>query len=158
MERYGAMAKFGSDVLGAWVLKCNPQMWDIVAFMADGNRVIDGWSVQDNVRAKNMVSGEPVVLWVSGSSSTIEAGAWGVGQVAGPAAPGSPDKYWLAKPGSLYVPLDLRIDRCLVPRDAAKQSPVLSGSELIRMPQMSNPVMLTATEWTEFQRVLAAHP
>ena len=56
------MAKFGSDVLGAWVLKCNPQMWDIVAFMADGNRVIDGWSVQDNVRAKNMVSGEPVVL------------------------------------------------------------------------------------------------
>lgn len=81
------MAKFGSDVLGAWVLKCNPQMWDIVAFMADGNRVIDGWSVQDNVRAKNMVSGEPVVLWVSGSSSTIEAGAWGVGQVAGPAAP-----------------------------------------------------------------------
>jgi len=148
------MAKFGQDSLGAWVLKCNPAKWDIVAFLRDGNKAIDGWSVQDNVRTQNMGIGDPVVLWVSGSGSTIESGAWGIGKVSGRAAPGTPGRYWLSNPGSFFVAVDLMIDRCLLAKAAATQNPILEASELVRMPQMGNPVMLTATEWAEFQRIL----
>lgn len=148
------MGKFGQDLFGAWVLKCNPERWDIVAFLREGNKVVDGWSVQDNVRTHNMRVGDPVMFWVSGSGTTIAAGVWGIGKVSGRAAPGTPDKYWLSRPGSIYAPIDLVVDRCLLTRAAVKQNPILETSELVQVPKMSNPVMLTAIEWSELQRVL----
>ena len=39
------------ESLGAWVMKCNPEVWDLLGFVADGNKVIDDWTVVQNYRS-----------------------------------------------------------------------------------------------------------
>ena len=149
------MAKFGMDVLGAWVLKCNPKVWNLPAFLADGHTQVDGWSVRDNQRARSMNPGDPVVFWVSGSQKDCPSGVWAVGTVTSPAQDDTPDSYWLVKGATLYVGVHITLDSLLVPRDVIKGDPVLAESELIRAAQMSNPVMLDAEEWSALQSHLA---
>lgn len=72
------------DALGAWLVRCNPDIWDIVQFMEDGNDWVDEWTVQDNYRSDLMRIGDPIVLWVAaGPRRRATPGVWGVGHVVG---------------------------------------------------------------------------
>ena len=62
-----------------WVLKCNPDTWDVSRFLADGHSIVHSWVVQDNYRSHLMTQLNPVVLWVTGHI----AGVRGVGYVTG---------------------------------------------------------------------------
>lgn len=34
--------------LGTWMLRRNPETWDLAAFITDGGKWINNWSVVDN--------------------------------------------------------------------------------------------------------------
>lgn len=150
------MAQFGKDPFGAWALKCNPATWELKSFLDDGLGQLAGWVVHHGKRASAMKSGDPVVFWVSGNNQFTPAGVWGVGTVLGPPHHGRPGEHWRDAPegAQLIVDVDLVVDRLLVPRPALHEDPVLGASELIALPQMSNPAMLTALEWAALQRTL----
>ena len=46
--------------LGAWVMKCNPAVWDLAAFIAAGETIIDGLSGAECVQVPLHVSGRRV--------------------------------------------------------------------------------------------------
>lgn len=150
------MAKFDVDPFGGWVLKCNPEStWDLSAFLADGNTHLEGWSVRQNKRSKAMDAGQPVAFWVSGNLPDCPPGLWSVGRVTGRPTMGKPDEYWIESGADLYVPIDLDLSTVEVPRSVVQADSVMAGSELIRMRQMSNPVMLTDLEWAALERLRA---
>ncbi len=150
---------------GAWVLKCNPATWDLGAFIDDGGRLIETWSVQDNYRSARMRIGDPVVFWVTGADeATPTPGIWGVGVVAAPVeveaeVDGVHDPgYWLDSDAQLrarfFATLDLPLLDQPIPRSTIKQLPALASAELLRQPQMSNPSWLTLDEWDALRGLL----
>ncbi|MGX7678375.1 protein NO VEIN domain-containing protein [Jatrophihabitans sp. DSM 45814] len=155
---------------GAWLLKCNPKVWGLQAFLDDGNDWIDNWSVQDNYRSERMAPNDPVVLWVTGSKgSTPEPGIWGVGRVTDyldieastPGIDGSEDGdtgYWLDEDAyaqaRFFIPLGLGVLETPIPRDLVLSTPGLAGMEVFRAPQNGNPNWLTADEWSIISNLL----
>lgn len=146
---------------GAWVLKCNPQTWDLAQWVADGNTLIDNWSVQDNYRSERMQPGDPAVLWVTGSGAAgVAPGVWGTGHVVG--APwrvlGSGGDYWLdldaADRVTLIVGLDIVVTELVVSRSVLRADPRLASCEIFRSPQMGNPSWLNKDEWSALQDYL----
>lgn len=92
------------DNLGAWLLRCNPEVWDLPAAMADGQTWISSWTVARNYRSRLMAEGQRVVLWAGGNGKRIARGLWGLGHVTGPTYDFIPDDlepedigYWLDK-------------------------------------------------------------
>lgn len=51
---------------GAWVIKCHPDVWDVMTFLELGHDHIDSWSIRKSYRTDLMKPGQPVVFWVSG--------------------------------------------------------------------------------------------
>jgi hypothetical protein len=134
---------------GAWMIKCNPEVWDIEGFMADGRVDIEGWRVQRNYRVGLMEAGDPCYLWVSGSRRAVPPGVWGKGTIAGDAGVGDGDEYWFDETegrAKKYIPLELRI----VPRPALKSDLVrdarFASAEVIRVAQAGNPLFVTEGE------------
>lgn len=70
------------EVLGAWLVKCNPALWDLRAFLDSDEPRITSWAVQRNYRSDLMEPGDRIVFWVSGSGRHgLRRGVWGVGVV-----------------------------------------------------------------------------
>jgi len=76
-----------------------------------------------------------------------------MGKVSGPPGQAAPDQYWLGPSADLYVPIDLKVKDVAVLRAVVAADPVMARSELIRVGQMGNPVMLTTTEWASLERL-----
>ncbi|SCG34818.1 protein NO VEIN domain-containing protein [Micromonospora humi] len=165
----------GSDVnrlvtvenLGAWMLKCNPEVWDLAAFRADGGETIDQWSVVANYRSALMAEGQQVLFWVTGPARAYpEPGLWGRGTILGRAGysdttdddPG----YWrderLRRQSKHFVPLDLRLFDEPIPRASLKGKARLADLEVFRQPQMGNPLAVTKAELALLERLLPAQP
>jgi len=70
--------------LGAWLLRCNPDVWDLPSFIEDGNDSIGSWTVVRNYRSEMMDEGQRVLLWATGDGKRIARGIWGLGYVTGP--------------------------------------------------------------------------
>lgn len=160
---------------GAWLLKCNPEVWDIVGFMEDGEYWIHEWTVVDNYRSQMMTIGQPVVLWVSGPTgqTSIAPGIWGIGHVTGPVRPvlateSSDDDsddpvdievetssrdtgYWLdlkaAAKARYEVDVDIELLVDGIPREDLVGDVRFAGAEILSQPQMSNPSWLTDEQW-----------
>ncbi|MDQ6783619.1 MAG: DUF3883 domain-containing protein [Actinomycetota bacterium] len=145
---------------GAWVLKCNPRMWDLEGWIADGNEVVGDWSVNENYRSELMQPGQPAVLWVTGSlGAKPEPGVWGVGEViAPPHSVSGGDAYWLdlsaAERVTTVVQLQLPVSGLLVAREEMQADPRLADCEVFRAPQMGNPSWFTREEWAAARRYL----
>ena len=53
--------------LGTWLLRCNPEVWDLRGFVADGNDSIGSWTIGHNDRSRMMDEDQRVLLWATGN-------------------------------------------------------------------------------------------
>ena len=155
------MAKIVDDEsFGAWVLKCNPAVFDLAEFLSLGHTQVGSWTVKESYRTQIMRTGQPVVFWVSGSrdGDPIFRGVWGIGRLTSGAeyddgmfiedAEKSPwrDLYRATQAG-LGVEVDIALMEDPLPADEFESVPVLASSEVVRAPQLSNPAYLDKTEF-----------
>lgn len=79
----GKKTAITSENFGAWVLKCNPSIWDLGEYLEMGGTDIDGWSLGRSYRLELMRAGQPVVFWVSGplKGERTFRGIWGIGRL-----------------------------------------------------------------------------
>jgi hypothetical protein len=107
------------DALGAWLFKASPLEPSVDALVRAGFSGPSRW---------------PVLLWVSGRDARTPAGLHAQGVTTG-GADGST--------GRLAVPVSLEPVSPPVLRSELVEHPVLSRSEVVRMPAGSNPSYLT---------------
>jgi hypothetical protein len=139
------------DNLGAWLIKCNPEVWDFAAFLRGEMGDIRSWSVNPSYRTDLMEQGQPILFWVTGRDGKHpEPGLWGAGIVAGRVQRDDPDDdpdLWLDRDkrrrAEFFVPVDLQIWDEPVPRRVLQADPRLAGMEIFRQPQMGNPLVVT---------------
>ena len=145
--------------LGAWVLKANPQVWDLQRWIAEGGQRLDDWTVAHNYRAQMMAPGDPVLLWVTGSDPGCPAGFRAIGTVSGPCREGSADSsYWIDRKAKAradyFAQVDLRLLPAVVPKHAVQHHRVLRDIELLRSPFASNPSHLTLEQMAALRPLL----
>jgi hypothetical protein len=166
----GAVAKTPriTDVnLGGWVLRCNPDVYDLPRQVQDGEHKVWDWLVAKSYRTDLMAPGQRVVLWVGGpATATWIPGVWGIGYATGPAylrvdADDASD-YWLdeERANRLEWAVDLDVDILPTPIavDELKAVPELAGMELFRAPQMSNPIYISPEEMSALERRVGPWP
>lgn len=161
------------DNLGAWVFKCNPKVWRIDQFIADGNDWIGNWSVVDNYRSELIGDGQRALLWVSGSETgTAPRGIWGMGWTAGPRYPvvdnegdyvDNDGDYWASpeRQGAVdwVVPTDIvLLDAPIAAADVRAHHPDLEHLEVFRSPQMANPSWISKRELELLEDMLPEWP
>ena len=139
------------DDLGAWILRLDPTVWDLARFIADGNREVSTWAVEDNERSATMTHGQRVFLWSGGDGTLVMPGVWGVGWVVGPCQSTSvADGYWRDPSGntqrSLFADVSIQLLPQPVPTQRVVEDPRLAGIEVLRDPFGSNPSQLTPEE------------
>lgn len=142
--------KQGRDI-AAWMVKANPEVWDVVAWAGDHDW-IDGWRLADSYRVPMMKAGDLCFLWVTGpANADYEPGVWAAGVVTGGAAEDAGSgSLWVDSAEQAkrrpYIPLNLRILDDPIPRADLAADPRFESSEIIRQPQMGNPLIVTPDE------------
>ncbi len=146
--------------VGAWLLKANPAVWDVGAFLASGAQV-DSWRLAPSYRCELMAPGQPAVLWVTRGDPAYESGVWAVGRVTGHpiADAGDPDDELWRDQGARhqvrpFVELRMDVLARAVPVADCRDDPVLSTMELFRAPRMGSPVALSPPEWDALRGLL----
>lgn len=142
------------DNLGAWMIKCNPAVWDFATFIRDGAGPIHDWSVNPSYRTELMESGQRMLLWVTGQDGhDLEPGLWGTGIVTGRVQREELDDephLWLDEDqrqrSRYFVPIDVQLLPDPIPRRTLRADPRLAGMEILRQPQMGNPLVITIDE------------
>ena len=142
----------GRANLGAWLLKCNPDLWDLPGFIRSGQSRISSWAVQRNYRSDLMAPQDRVLFWVSGSgSSGLARGIWGAGHVVAPAEDWSDDDrgFWIrdqprrAVRGRVQVDIAL-FDEPVTVTDLRERG--VTDLEVQKIPQGANPSWLTVAQ------------
>ena len=125
--------------IGGWLLKANPAVWDVIGHLAAG-RVIESWGVADGYRADLMAPGDRCFVWVTGPrGASWTPGIWAAGAVtARPVA--------TRESRRLRVGLDVRGLHPLLSRSELRADPRFAGAEVLRVPRMGNPLILTPAE------------
>lgn len=154
--------------LGAWLLRCNPKVWNLPAAIEDGDDRITGWSVVDNYRSRMMRPGHKVVLWVSGTSSRLSRGIWGLGHITGEVEDEPPDVahadevgYWLNDGVRLGVTNSIDVDIVLMTKpltDVELRAAGISDLEVQRQPQFSNPSWVSKEQLARITSLLPSWP
>lgn len=143
-----------SENFGAWLIKCNPEKWDLAAFVEEGNKSIHNWSITESYRSRRMRAGDRILLWKSGDQPGYPRGIWGRGYVTGEAchtveeADGDPG-YWVDQTARLQVTYRVPVDIALleVPiTDAKLRAAGIVDLEVQKMPSGSNPSWLTSLQ------------
>lgn len=133
-----------SAALGAWLFKCNPRRRDFEEFLRTAGGV-STWCVARTYRSDLIRSGQPALLWVSGSGRSVPVpGLW----AAGATVTGT---YVDEKPA---VDLRLQLLDDPVPREIIAQIAGMEDLEVLRIPAGSNPSWVTDTEFAALQSVL----
>ncbi|MER7276660.1 DUF3883 domain-containing protein [Dactylosporangium sp. NPDC000244] len=159
-----------ADNFGAWLIKCDPLVWDFPGFIEDGNDLIqDTWSLHQNYRSDMMQFGDRILFWLSGTQPKFPRGIWGAGYVVGEAGgvAGFADdadefSYWLDEDARLavrycvpvYIPL--RLDAPVT--DAALRAAGIDDLEVQRMPSGSNPSWVSLDQLAKLDVLLGAWP
>jgi hypothetical protein len=145
--------------VGAWVLKANPALWDIGTAVAEGIE-LDWWRLAPTYRVGLVEVGHPCVMWITRGDDRVASGIWAVGEVTGEPFDdvGDPDDpLWRDRTAQRQLrprlPVDLRVlDEPLL-REEIALHPVLGLTEMLRVPRIGNPAVLTPPEWAAFQRL-----
>ncbi|MGI8815321.1 MAG: DUF3883 domain-containing protein [Pseudonocardia sp.] len=165
--------------LGAWVVKCNPDKWDLPGFITAGGAVIEDWSVRENYRSTMMCHGQRVLLWVMGPSTgaAMARGFWGSGWITGSVEAAyqtaecddlsAEDEelasdFWIdeetASRVEFIVPMTLPLWEKPVSEAEMVGVPGLDQIEAIRSRQGSNPSWLSADELALLDPLLPPWP
>ena len=121
------------DVLGAWVIKCNPAKTPLDPMRAAGETK-PHWCVADNYRSRLIRSGQRVLFWVSAHP---RRGFWGAGRITG--AP-------VTENGQLHVAVHIPLFAQPVPAAELAAVAGLRSLEVFRSPQQSNPSWVSVDE------------
>ncbi|GAA1651196.1 protein NO VEIN domain-containing protein [Catellatospora bangladeshensis] len=149
--------------LGAWMFTCNPGSFDFATFLDWGGSTIDSWSVKPTYRTSEVLAaGQRALLWVFGNDNDDPTpGVWGDGVILGPAYhDDSPDEsgLWIdekrSSPSPYGVPVDIRLLSRPITRKTLKADPRLARMEVLRQPQMANPLFVTADELAALEEYL----
>lgn len=148
---------------GAWLIKCDPNTWDFVAFVKDGNDYIDDWSVVEGYRSRTMQAHDRIIFWKSGNQPGYPRGIWGIGHVTGPAhdVVSEDPGYWLDDAArlkatysvSVYIPL---FEEPVT--DAELRAAGIDDLEVQKMPGGSNPSWVTAEQLERLNDLLGEWP
>ena len=137
--------------LGAWLLKCNPQAWDLRGLLDAGERRLTSWAVRPGYRSALMAEGDPVLFWVSGDGREgFERGIWGAGVLTAEAESWSETTAgrWRSPAAHHGVRARVRVDIPLLAQpvtDVALRAAGVDDLEVQRMPFAANPSWVPAT-------------
>ncbi|MHA7620316.1 protein NO VEIN domain-containing protein [Cellulosimicrobium cellulans] len=150
---------------GAWVLHCNPRLYDIRGDVARGE-LNGSWSVPntESYRLDLMDEGQPALLYVGGQRAATPPGLWGVGRLTGPVQRSvllehDTPQGWIgierATTRESWVPLQLGMRAAPVSRTALLEDRVASRAEFLRAPQVV-PAWVTASELKAITKLAGA--
>jgi hypothetical protein len=139
-----------AEDVGAWLFTCNPREFAELEPGLRNGASIDGWCVHPTYRIDLVEAGQAAVLWVSGSAASVpEPGIWMVGRTTGVV------ERDLARP---RVGLAMTLLPAVVPRELLRAAPRTSGMEVLRVPQMSNPSVVTPGERAVIEELIGRWP
>ncbi|CAN5549309.1 hypothetical protein BH10ACT3_BH10ACT3_08350 [soil metagenome] len=154
-----ARLRDGSPV-GAWMLKAQPDVWDIGSALRDGVE-LDSWRLAPSYRAELVHVGHPCVLWITRGDNRVPSGVWAIGEVTGEPDldVGDPDDdLWrdarARRELRPMVPVRLRALRRGVSKELIRADPRLASIEMFRVPRMGNPAALTPEEWWALEELV----
>lgn len=166
--------KVTETTLGAWVLKCNPEVWDLHRFIAEGKGPIESWTVVPNYRSEMMRYGQRVLLWATGSSiGDTPRGFWGSGWVVGtvddaieeyddPDDSELDEDFWIDLEARDRFRWEIPVDLTLWPKPVAKTDLIqvdgLNAIEVIQMRQVANPSWISAEQLALLEPLLPEWP
>lgn len=125
-----AVRALTATTLGAWLIKGNGDLHPVHELIKTGFATVDTWCVRPTYRTDLVEAGQPVLFWLSGSSTTHPAGIYAEGHTTGPAQAG-------------VMPVRLRLLSGPVPRAELLAHPRLSQIEVLKMAAGSNPSFIT---------------
>jgi hypothetical protein len=126
--------------IAAWMLKANPDVWDVIGHLNAG-RVIDSWGVMPGYRADLMEPGDRCFVWVTGPrGASWTPGIWAMGTVTAPPVPSEDEGL------RLRVGLDVHGLEPRLSRQELKSDPRFVAAEILRLPRMGNPLVITPAE------------
>jgi len=149
----------GSPV-GAWMLKAHPDVWDIGSALREGVD-LDWWRLAPSYRVDLVRAGHPCALWITRGDSRVPSGVWAIGRIRG--APvldvGDPDDdLWRDTSAQRQlrpqIPVQLRVLRAGLLREAIREDPRLASIEMLRVPRIGNPAALTPEEWWALEELV----
>lgn len=152
------------EVLGAWLLKANPAVWDVRAFLADGHDRITSWSVRRGYRSALMRPGDRVLLWLSGpGTGGLARGIWGLGHVLAEPEPWTDDErgWWLddAARRALHARVEVDVPLLEDPLPVAElRAAGITGLEVQRVAQGSNPSWVSREQLDALEPLLPGWP
>jgi hypothetical protein len=142
----------GTEV-GGWLLKANPQVWDIATAIERGVE-LDWWRLRPSYRVNLVLPGQPCSLWIT-ASSAHPAGLWAIGEIRG--VPeldvGDPeDNLWCDEVAQReerpYVAVHLELLSAPLLAVDLRSDPRLSRAEIFRAPRMGSPLAWSVEEWS----------
>ncbi|MCW6003775.1 EVE domain-containing protein [Micromonospora sp. CPCC 205371] len=153
------------DNLGAWMVKCNPALFDIEVARDGGHRIPD-WTVVPSYRTRLMAAGQRILLWVTGTAGARPTpGLWGIGVVTGRTftrSPGDDPGLWRdeteRRRHHTFVPLDLTLFDAPIDRNMLRYDPALTNLEVLIQPQIANPLRVTHNEYTRLEQYFPVVP
>ena len=122
-----------TDTLGAWLVKASGAAPSTREHVRAGFAGVETWCARPTYRTDLVVTGQPVLLWVSGSEPGLPPGIHAHGRTTGPARDG-------------VIPMVLAPLADPVLRSELVGHPDLAALEVMRMPAGSNPSYVTPAQ------------
>ncbi|SDE07168.1 EVE domain-containing protein [Auraticoccus monumenti] len=152
------------DRLGAWLLKANPAVWDLRAFLNTGERRLTSWAVRPGYRSALMRPGDKVLFWVSGDGRDgLVRGLWGLGRLTAPVVPWAEDEhgYWHEAAGRAGVRARVELDVALLDEPVEHTELRMVGVddlEVQRQPFAANPSWVSREQLDRLSPLLPPWP
>ena len=150
--------------LGAWVLKCNPSVWDLRALLDTGERRLTSWAVHPSYRTRLVAPGDRVLFWVSGDGRDgLHRGLWGLGHTVSEVEPWSETSqgFWRTRSDAGAVRVRVEVDVELLDEpveDAELRLVGIDDLEVQLQPFMANPSFVTREQLRAVEPLLPPWP
>lgn len=156
------------DRLGAWMVRCNPGVWRLHEFIADGNDYLESWSLRYSYRCELMRPGDKILLWVT-ASPHMPRGIWGIGHVTGHAGDriievpehAEDDGYWVNEQARIAADYGVNVHIEVLSQPVTSEQLLAAGIDNLEVqsqPQMANPLWLTADQLSRVETLLPDWP
>lgn len=140
-----------ATTLGAWLIKARGGVDPVEQLIRDRFSAVNGRCVRATYRTDLIEPGQPVLFWISGSSTVHPAGIYAEGHTTGRATTTEvADDEGVERAGrgrpTLFMPMTLRPLATPVLRSELLGHPSLSQIEVLKMAAGSNPSFVTSED------------